>query len=98
MKLLSLATSCLIPLQDLLEDLSANGTNIRIIGIPKSPFCAVEITSFGGEPGKIKEFHHSHAPGPGVFMEEIIKELERRGVKFEIEDARPIKKLSKMLA
>ena len=75
------------PLADLLEDLAANGTNIRIIGIPKSPSCAVEITSVGGAPGKVKEFHHSHAPGPGVFMEEIIKELERRGVKFEIEDA-----------
>lgn len=75
------------PLADLLEDLATNGTNVRIIGIPKSPSCAVEITSVGGEPGKVKEFHHSHAPGPGVFMEEIIKELERRNVKFEIEDA-----------
>jgi len=36
---------------------------------------------------KVTEFHHTHAPGPGVFMEEIIKELEGRGVKFEIEDA-----------
>lgn len=75
------------PLADFLEDLTANGTNIRIIGIPKSPSCAVEITSVGGAPGKVKEFHHSHVPGPGVFMEEIIKELERRNVKFEIEDA-----------
>lgn len=74
------------PLADLLEDLAANGTSIRIIGVPKSPSCGVEITSVGGEPGKVKEFHHSHAQGPGVFMEEIIKELERRGVKFEIED------------
>ncbi len=74
------------PLADLLEDLAANGTSIRIIGVPKSPSCGVEITSVGGEPGKVKEFHHSHAQGPGVFMEEVIKELERRGVKFEIED------------
>ncbi len=75
------------PLADLLEDLSANGINIRIIGVPKSPSCAVEITSVGGEPGKVTEFHHSHVPGPGVFMEEIIKELESRKVEFEIEDA-----------
>jgi predicted secreted protein len=34
------------------------------------------------------KLHHSHAPGPRVFMEEIIKELEKRNVKFEIEDAR----------
>jgi len=72
---------------DLLEDLAANGVNIKILGVPKSPSCSVEITSVGGEPGKVKEFHHRHAPGPGVFMEEIIKELKKREVKFEIEDA-----------
>jgi predicted secreted protein len=75
------------PFADLLEDLAANGINIKIVGVPKSPSCGVEITSVGGEPGKVKEFHHSHAPGPGVFMEEIIKELKKRGVEFEIEDA-----------
>ncbi len=75
------------PLADMLEDLAANGFSIRIIGVPKSPSCGVRITSVGGEPGKSKEFHHSHAQEPGVFMEEIIKELRRRGVKFEIEDA-----------
>ncbi len=72
---------------DLLEDLAASGVKIKIFGVPKSPSCGVEITSVGGEPGKVKEFHHRHVPGPGVFMEEIIKELERRGIKFEIEDA-----------
>lgn len=75
------------PLADMLEDFAANGVNIRIIGVPKSPSCGVRITSVGGEPGKSKEFHHSHSQEPGVFMEEIIKELRRRGVKFEIEDA-----------
>lgn len=75
------------PLADMIEDLAANGVSIRIIGVPKSPSCGVKITSVGGEPGKVKEFHHSHTQGPGVFMEEIIKELESRGVKFEIEDA-----------
>lgn len=72
---------------DLLEDLAASGVKIKIFGVPKSPSCGVEITSVGGEPGKVKAFHHMHVPGPGVFMEEIIKELERRGIKFEIEDA-----------
>jgi predicted secreted protein len=75
------------PFADLLEDLAANGIKAKIIGVPKSPSCGVEITSVSGEPGKVKEFHHSHAPGPGVFMEEIIKELKKRGVKFEVEDA-----------
>ena len=75
------------PFADLLEDLAASGIKIKIIGVPKSPSCGVEITSVGGEPGKVKEFHHSHAPGPGVFMEEIMKELKKRNVKFEIEDA-----------
>ncbi len=45
------------------------------------------MTSVRGEPGKVKEFRHSHSPGPGVFMEEIIKELKKRYMKFEIEDA-----------
>jgi predicted secreted protein len=75
------------PFADMLEDLAANGVSIRIIGVPKSPSCGVKITSVGGEPGKAKEFHHSHVPGQGVFMEEIIKELEKRGVEFEVEDA-----------
>jgi predicted secreted protein len=72
---------------DLLEDLAARGVKIKILGVQKSPSCGVEITSVGGEPGKVKEFHHSHAPGPGVFMEEIIKELKKRNVNFEIKDA-----------
>jgi predicted secreted protein len=72
---------------DLLEDLAASGVNIKILGVPKSPSCGVEITSVGGEPGKVKEFHHRHAQEPGVFMEEIIKELKKRNVNFEIEDA-----------
>jgi len=74
------------PFADLLEDLAASGIKIKVIGVPKSPSCGVEITSVGGEPGKVKEFHHKHAPGPGVFMEEIIKELKKRDVEFEIED------------
>jgi predicted secreted protein len=72
---------------DLLEDLAANGVKIKILGVPKSPSCGVEITSVGGEPGKVKEFHHRHAQEPGVFMEEIIKELKKRNVNFEIKDA-----------
>ncbi|MDD2340618.1 MAG: hypothetical protein PHG79_10295 [Methanosarcina sp.] len=72
---------------DLLEDLAASGVKIKIFGVPKSPSCGVEITSVGGEPGKVKEFHHRHVPGPGVFMEEIIKELKKRNLRFEIEDA-----------
>jgi predicted secreted protein len=47
----------------------------------------VETTSVGGEPDKVKEFHYRHEPGPGVFMEEIIKELKKRNVNFEIKDA-----------
>jgi len=62
-------------------------TYSKILTVPKNPFCGVEITSVGGEPGKVREFHHKHAPGPGVFMEEIIKELKKRNVRFEIEDA-----------
>ena len=45
------------PFADLLEDLAASGIKIKIIGVPKSPSCGVEMTSVGGEPGKVKEFH-----------------------------------------
>jgi predicted secreted protein len=71
------------PFADLLEDLAARGIKIKVIGVPKSPSCGVELTSVGGEPGKVKEFHHKHVPGSGVFMEEIMKELKKRGVEFE---------------
>jgi len=72
---------------DLIEELATDGVKIRILGVPKSPSCGVKVTSVGGEPGKVKEFHHVHAPGPGVFMEEIKRELESRKVEFEITDA-----------
>lgn len=75
------------PFADLIENLSNDGVKIKILGVPKSPSCGVKITSVGGEPGKVQEFHHFHAPGPGVFMEEIIRELESRRVEFEIMDA-----------
>jgi len=75
------------PFADLIEELVADGVKIRLLGVPKSPSCGVEITSVGGEPGKVKEFHHTHAPEPGVFMEEIKRELENRKVDFEITDA-----------
>ncbi len=76
------------PYADLIEDFAAGGAKIRILGVPKSPSCGVKITSVGGEPGKAKEFHHTHVEGSGVFIEEIKEELGKRGVVFEIEDAR----------
>ena len=51
-----------------------------------SPSCGAELTSVGGEPGKTLEFHHRHVEGAGVFMEEIKKELQNRGVVFEFAD------------
>lgn len=74
------------PFADLIEELANEGVKIKILGVPKSPSCGVKITSVGGEPGKVKEFHHRHVKGPGVFTEEIRKELESRKVKFEIKD------------
>ncbi len=76
------------PYADLIEDFAAGGAKIKILGVPKSPSCGVEITSVGGEPGKTQEFHHMHVEGSGVFIEEIKEELGKRGVVFEIEDAR----------
>lgn len=76
-----------LPYADLIEGLATRGTKIKLIGIPKSPSCGVKLTSTGGEPGKTTEFHHRHVEGSGVFMEEIKKELEKRGIVFELADA-----------
>ena len=76
------------PFADMIEQFADAGMSIRIIGVPKSPSCAAEITTIGGKGGCVTEFKHEHVAGPGVFFEEIENELARRSVLFEIEDAK----------
>lgn len=34
----------------------------------------------------MRECEHEHVPGQGIFMEELIEELERRGIIFDCEE------------
>ena len=52
---------------------------IRIVGLAGSPSCGVNTTSSGYAGGRVRECEHERVPGKGVFMEELLAELERRG-------------------
>jgi predicted secreted protein len=71
---------------DLLEMLACRGVRIKIIGIAGSPSCGVATTSSGYAGGRVREAEHARVPGRGVFMEELLAELERRKVAFECEE------------
>lgn len=71
-----------VPFADMIEELYNKGMEIKIVGVRKSPSCAVECTTVGGPEGRVSEFSHIHVKGKGVFFEEIEKELFERGVSF----------------
>lgn len=75
--------SLIVHYADLIEMFTSKGASIRIVGVAGSPSCGVLTTSVGYEGGRIRESPHEHVPGMGVFMEELTRELERRGVAFE---------------
>lgn len=75
--------SLIVHYADLIEMFASKGASIRIVGVAGSPSCGVLTTSVGYEGGRIRESSHEHVPGMGVFMEELTRELERRGVAFE---------------
>lgn len=72
---------------DLLEMLARKGARIKITGIAGSPSCGIITTSSGYSGGRVREARHVHVPGRGIFMEELLAELERRGVGFDCEEA-----------
>jgi predicted secreted protein len=67
--------------------LASKGAGIRIVGVAGSPSCGVLTTSAGYKGGRVREASHEHVPGRGVFMEELTRELERRGVTFECQES-----------
>jgi predicted secreted protein len=79
--------SMVIHYADLLEMLAQKGARIKIMGIAGSPSCGVITTSSGYSGGRVREAQHVHVPGRGIFMEELLAELERRGVGFDCEEA-----------
>ncbi len=71
---------------DLLEMLARQGASLRIVGVASSPSCGVITTSSGYTGGRVRECEHVHVSGRGVFMEELLAELERRGVAFAADE------------
>jgi predicted secreted protein len=71
---------------DLLEMLAHEGASLRIVGLAGSPSCGVQTTSSGYTGGLPGAAEHTHVSGRGVFMEELLAELERRGVAFTAEE------------
>jgi predicted secreted protein len=75
--------SLIMQYADLIEMLASKGDSIGIVGVAGSPSCGVLTTSVGYKGGRVREAPHEHVPGMGVFMEELTRELEPRGVVFE---------------
>ena len=71
---------------DILEMLARQGKRIKIVGLAGSPSCGVDTTSTGYAGGRVHEAEHEHVTGMGIFMEELLAELERRGISFEAEE------------
>jgi predicted secreted protein len=75
------------PYADLLEMMARQGAQLRIVGLAGSPSCGVATTSSGYSGGRVREQQHEHVAGRGVFMEELLSELERRAVDYRAEEA-----------
>jgi len=71
---------------DLLEMLVHEGASLRVVGLAGSPSCGVQTTSSGYTGGLPGAAEHAHVAGRGVFMEELLAELTRRGVAFAAEE------------
>ena len=71
---------------DLLEMLAREGARLCIVGLAGSPSCGVQTTSSGYTGGRVRECEHAHVSGRGVFMEELLAELTRRGVAFRADE------------
>jgi predicted secreted protein len=77
----------IVPYADLLEMLAGQGVRLHIVGLAGSPSCGVETTSRGYTGGRVREQDHEHVSGQGLFMEELMAELERRSVAFSADEA-----------
>jgi len=71
---------------DLLQMLAREGASLRVVGLAGSPSCGVITTSSGYTGGLPGAAEHTHVAGRGVFMEELLAELERREVAFAAEE------------
>ncbi|MDF1558009.1 MAG: hypothetical protein P1P80_07520 [ANME-2 cluster archaeon] len=74
------------PAADTIEMLYRSGYDITLVGVKGSPSCGALTTSMGMEGGRLREADHTHVQGRGIFFEEIIQELGKRGVEFNIKE------------
>jgi predicted secreted protein len=51
-----------------------------------SPSCCVTTKSSGYTGGLVREYEHAHVSGRGVFMEELLAELEQRSMTVRVEE------------
>ena len=63
-----------------------DGARLRIVGMVGCPSCGVITTSSGYTGGLPGAAEHARVSGRGVFMEELLAELERRGVPFQADE------------
>lgn len=72
------------PYVRLLEELSKDGCQFLLIGVRGSPSCAVESSTsnpaWGGEPNAARLPQSKKVGRPGVFMEELLRALQERGI------------------
>jgi predicted secreted protein len=71
---------------DVVERYAKNGYDVRLIGLDGSPSSGVRFTgtsepTWGGRPNATVE-QFKIVPGKGVWIEELEKELKRRGLAF----------------
>jgi hypothetical protein len=78
-----------MPHAGLLQMLAQEGASLRIVGVAGSPVAACRrraaATRAAGPRGQAPPARAW--PGRGVFMEELLAELERRGVAFAADEA-----------
>ncbi|MHC1631883.1 MAG: hypothetical protein ACXQT4_06345 [Methanotrichaceae archaeon] len=72
---------------DLIGQFARKDFDIKIVGVADSPNCGIRTTTAGYHGGKVWSEAHQHVPGMGVFMEEISKELKKRGINFQCVEA-----------
>jgi predicted secreted protein len=76
------------PYADMVEELARGGDVIfEVVGVSKSPSCGCMTTTVGYCGGRVREVEHTHIAGRGVFIEEIERELEKRGIYVRFCDA-----------
>ncbi|MEZ0393672.1 MAG: CD3072 family TudS-related putative desulfidase [Desulfurococcaceae archaeon] len=72
------------PTVKVLRELRRAGCRIALIGVRGSPSCALKITtsnpSWGGRPAEDELPRSTKVEGPGVFMEELKRMMEERGI------------------